>query len=85
MKVPFYYDLTRFDVEDNPSAYQLEVLFEHYHGTHGIDNPMKKSYDVSNNAKSPCSYHKHLRKDDQRRVNKSTRKLGKNQIKKELE
>lgn len=45
---------------------------------------MKKTYDVSSNAKSPCSYHKHLEGDDKRRVNKSTRKLGKESIKKEL-
>ncbi len=46
---------------------------------------MKKKYPVSNNAKAPCSWHRHLEADDKRRVNKSTRKIGKNQIKKELE
>jgi hypothetical protein len=39
--------------------------------------PMKKTYPVSNNAKHVASYWKHLRKAEKRRVNKSTRKLGK--------
>jgi hypothetical protein len=46
---------------------------------------MKKKYDVSTNAKAPCSWHKHLEADDKRRVNKSTRKIGKRKIQKELE
>jgi hypothetical protein len=45
---------------------------------------MKKKYPVSNTAKSPCSYHKHLEADDKRRVNKSTRKLLKEEIRKDI-
>lgn len=37
---------------------------------------MKKTYPVSNNAKHVASWWKHLRK-EKRRVNKSTRKIGK--------
>jgi hypothetical protein len=37
---------------------------------------VKKTYPVSNNAKAVASWHKHLRKTEKRRVNKSTRKLS---------
>jgi hypothetical protein len=37
---------------------------------------VKKTYPVSNNAKAVASWRKHLRKTEKRRVNKSTRKLG---------
>lgn len=35
---------------------------------------MKKTYPVSPKAAAPTAWHKHLRKDGKRRVNKSTRK-----------
>jgi hypothetical protein len=37
---------------------------------------MKKTYPVSNNARHVCSWRKHLRPEEKRRVNKSTRKIG---------
>lgn len=45
---------------------------------------MKKKYPVSHNAKSPCCWHKHLQADDKRRVNKSTRKILKDEIRRDL-
>jgi hypothetical protein len=45
---------------------------------------MKKTYPVSNNAKHVASWWKHLRK-EKRRVNKSTRKIGKNECKEPLQ
>jgi len=36
---------------------------------------MKKNYPVSNKARAVASWHKHLRKTEKRRVNKSTRRI----------
>ena len=43
---------------------------------------MKKTYPVSHKARSCASWWKHLRPENKRRVNKSTRKLGKLEISK---
>lgn len=38
---------------------------------------MKKTYPTSQKARSVAGWHKHLRKEEKRRVNKSIRKLAK--------
>lgn len=45
---------------------------------------MKKQYPASHKAKAGVSYHKHLHKDEERRVNKSTRKIAKEELRKEI-
>lgn len=44
---------------------------------------MKKTYPVSQKAKSLTGYHKHLRKEGKRFANKSTRRILKNESKNE--
>jgi len=41
---------------------------------------MKKTYPTSKKARSPVSYNKHMEKREQRKVNKSTRKLLKREV-----
>ena len=41
---------------------------------------MKRTYPVSNKARSPVAWNKHCRKDGKRRINKSTRKILKSNI-----
>jgi hypothetical protein len=38
---------------------------------------MKKTYEMSHKARAVACWRKHLRPEEKRRVNKSTRKLGK--------
>lgn len=38
---------------------------------------MKKTYQTSQKARTIAGWHRHLRKEEKRRVNKSTRKLAK--------
>jgi len=45
---------------------------------------MKSTYPVSKKARAISSWHKHLRKTEKRRVNKSTRKLFKSQFHEDL-
>ena len=41
---------------------------------------MKKSYPASKKATSSVAYHKHLKPEGKRRVNKSTRRTFKNEL-----